>query len=294
MDTFHTPVMPSEVIKFLNIRTGFWYVDCNLGTGGHSSEILKRGGRVLGLDVDDDAISQVSERFRDKVVRGDLVVAKSNFNKVDGIVKKSGIGPVAGVLFDLGVSSYQLESPERGFSFNKPGMLDMRMDKELKITAADLVNGLYEKELAEVLWKFGEEKYAKKIAKKIVLERKKGKITTTDELANIIVSVIPKSFHDRIHPATRTFQALRIVINDELNNLKDALPKAFGILGSRGRMVVLSFHSLEDRIVKHFFQDISRSKQAVLLTKKPVVPSELEIEKNPRARSGKLRALVKT
>lgn len=187
-------------------------------------------------------------------VSDNLILYQSNFSEINTVVKKIGIKDIQGVLFDLGVSSFQLETAERGFSFNADAPLDMRMDQSLSVTAADLINGLHEKELSELFWKLGEENYARVIAKRIVESRQKGKIETTDQLARVILSVRKRSDVDRTHPATRVFQALRIAVNDELNSLKVALPRALEILSPRGRLVVISFHSLEDRIVKKFLK----------------------------------------
>lgn len=293
MNVYHIPVMLEEVLLYLDVKKDAWFIDCNLGGGGHTGAILERGGRVVGIDLDPDAIAQVTKEYPQEISSKRLVLVQTNFINVDQVIGNLGIGPVAGVLFDLGVSTYQLETPQRGFSFNLDAPLDMRMDKSSRVTATDLVNGLHEDELAQLFWKLGEERFSRQIAKKIVDARKMKKIETTDQLAQVILSVRKRGKSDKTHPATRVFQALRIAVNDELNSLKTALPKAFEILSLRGRLVVISFHSLEDRIVKDFFKSQAEMGSAKLLTKKPVLPSEEEVQKNPRSRSGKLRAIEK-
>ncbi len=301
MSSYHTPVMPKEVLQLLDVQKNSWYIDCNLGGGGHTEEILKRGGNVLGLDLDPEAVKFVANRYglKTQEVNGhlqaiseNLIIYQTNFANVDEAAEKFGIKP-EGILFDLGVSTYQLETANRGFSFNLDAPLDMRMNPNIGVPAKDLVNGLYEKELAGLFWKFGEERFARQIAKKIVQERGKKPIQTTNELANIILSVRHRTPADRTHPATRVFQALRIAVNDELNSLTEALPKAFEILQPGGKLVIISFHSLEDRIVKNFFANLVKLNKAKPLTKKPAEPTEEEIKQNPRSRSGKLRGVEK-
>jgi 16S rRNA (cytosine1402-N4)-methyltransferase len=308
MSNYHIPVMPKESIEYLNIQKGCWYIDCNLGGGGHTDLILQAGGKVIGLDLDPDAIREVAKNHQLEVhTVGDhlearsetLIIYQSNFAAIDQVIselrnKTRDAFSVQGIFFDLGVSTHQLDTPERGFSFNSDAPLDMRMNSDLGVTASDLVNGLYEKELADLFWKFGEENFSRPIAKKIVEYRKTNKIETTNTLANIILSVRRRSLKDRTHPATRVFQALRIVVNDELNSLTTALPKAFEILSPGGRLVVLSFHSLEDRIAKTYFNDWAEKNVAKIITKKPIETSEEESIKNPRARSAKLRCLEKS
>lgn len=292
MANFHTPVMVREVLNFLNIKKDNWYIDCNLGGGGHSSEIIKKGGNVLGIDLDINAINFAQDNLL--VFKDNFIFVNDNFKNIKEIVKDYQLKEVAGILFDLGVSTYQLETKGRGFSFNLDAALDMRMDPQnQKVSAQDLINGLHENELAQLFWKLGEERFAKRIAKKIVEKRQNKKIENTSELAQIIVSARPKTSHDRTHPATRVFQALRIAVNDELNSLRQALPEALGVLDKGGRMVVISFHSLEDRIVKNYFRQWEKQGLVTILTKKPVTPTNEEVFKNPRARSGKLRVIEK-
>lgn len=285
--------MLKEALEYLNVKPNQWYVDCNLGGGGHTSGILEKGGNVLGIDLDPDAIAEVNQNLKKFIDEGRLKLAQTNFINIAGAVKENNIALVSGVLFDLGVSTHQLEEADRGFSFYVDSPLDMRMDQSKGVSAKDLVDGLYEKELAELFLKLGEETWSKPIAKKIVQYREKKSIESTSELANIILSAKRRSPSDRIHPATQVFQALRIAVNDELNSLKEALPKAFGLLEPGGRIVVISFHSLEDRIVKNYFRELGEKNLGEISTDKPVETSEEESNQNPRSRSAKLRALEK-
>lgn len=294
MGDYHIPVMLKEVLELLDVKKDHWYVDCNLGGGGHTEAILKSGGKVLGIDLDPDAISEVSKNLKDFIDNKRLILKQTNFSNIDSIVLETAQAmEIHGILFDLGVSTHQLEETERGFSFNKDAPLDMRMDPSKGASAKDLINGLYEKELAELFLKLGEENWSKPIAKKIVEYREKKLIETTSELANIILSVRRRSPFDKTHPATRIFQALRIAVNDELNSLKEALPKAFEALEKGGRIVVISFHSLEDRIVKNYFRELEEQNKGKIITDKPLETSEGETVENPRSRSAKLRALEK-
>jgi len=295
MTDFHTPVMPKEVIHYLNIKPNFWYVDCNLGGGGHTKVILEAGGKVLGIDLDPDATLEVNKKYSSEIDSGALIICQSNFSDLKKIVEQFKLeGKVFGILFDLGVSSHQLETPKRGFSFNLEAPLDMRMNAEsTSVTATDLINALHEKELTELFWKFGEERFSRPITRKIVEAREKKPIQTTNELAQIILSVRHTSRKDRTHPATRVFQALRIAVNDELYSLELALPQALEILNPEGRLVVISFHSLEDRIVKNFFKNEYKKSTLTILTRKPIIPSKEEVKVNPRSHSGKLRAAEK-
>ncbi len=289
MDEYHIPVFEQEVTRFLDVQRGNRYIDATLGGGGHSFEILKRGGSVLGIDVDDEAIAFVKKKFS---INERLTLVRGNFKDIAEIARLHGFTNVSGVLFDLGVSSYQLDTQDRGFSFKNSGPLDMRMDKSLSVTAEDLVNGLTKEELYELFSKYGEEDFAFAISKSIVGARSIKPITTTGELAAIIAKSVHGGNRD-IHPATRAFQALRIVVNDELHSLKTALPQALTILGKKGRIVVISFHSLEDRIVKQAFRKFAKENKGNILTDKPIVPSESEQIANRRSRSAKLRVFEK-
>ena len=269
---YHIPVLLREVLEALNVKPGNKYIDCTYGGGGHSKVIKEAGGIVLGIDQDLEAHAQVHE----------------NFAHLKKIAEKAGFEKVAGILFDLGVSSHQLETDYRGFSFNSPrgeagkaAPLDMRMDQTNQtVTALDLIKAGSEKELAKIFKEFGEENFAGPIAREI----KKSKIETTDDLAKAILRV--RHTKDRTHPATRVFQALRIAVNDEIASLEVALPQAVDLLESGGRLAVISFHSLEDRIVKNFMKD---NKNLKVITDKPIMASEKEVLENPRSRSGKLR-----
>jgi len=296
-DIYHIPALLNETVKALDIKPKHKYIDATLGGGGHSVEIVKKGGILLGIDQDPEAVSYASERLKNAQACPDLLPPKlvqSNFAEIDKVAKEFGFEKVAGILFDLGVSSHQLETSNRGFSFNQEGPLDMRMNPNLSVTAKDLVNGLNEGELAELFWKLGEEKFSRRFAKAICQARLNKPIETCNDLSQIILQeVSPRGRFARIHPATRVFQALRIAVNDELNSLKIALPKAVELLGSQGRIVVLSFHSLEDGIVKRFFIDQKEKGILKIISKSPITPTKEEVRLNPRARSAKLRVAGK-
>ncbi len=280
-------------------------MDCTVGTGGHSEYILKSTSKagLICVDRDREAIRAARERLEGFSERTTFI--KGNFKDIEEILKKSGVNKVNGILVDLGMSSMQLDDEDRGFSFMSDGPLDMRMDREAERTAADLVNNLPEDELADILKKYGEERYAVPIARKIVEVRESDPIERTGRLAEIVEDIVPRR---NKHPATRTFQALRIAVNEELEGLEEFIKKAFDKLFEKGRMVVLSYHSLEDRIVKQIFRFLSKDcicppdmpvcgcskeKRAEVITKDPVTPSEEEIDENPRSRSAKLRAAQK-
>ncbi len=292
-DEFHIPALLKEAINGLNIKPDSQYIDATIGGGGHTREILRRGGRVLGIDQDPEAMEYVKENFQDSITSNQLKLAQGNFAHLKEIGDQAGFHQIAGIIFDLGVSSHQLETEERGFSFNTEAPLDMRMDPNLGVTAADLVNGLTEKELYELFIKYAEEFHSRAIARAIVRARTLKPIRTCNELAKIVLRVKRKDRFERTHPATRIFQALRMAVNDELNNLKKALPQAVELLDKDGRLAVLSFHSLEDRIVKNFFKEQRDKGILAILTQKPVRPGEEEAKSNPRARSAKLRIAEK-
>jgi 16S rRNA (cytosine1402-N4)-methyltransferase len=275
-------VLVAEVVRFLAPAPGVRIVDATVGTGGHAEALLARGARVIGIDRDPVALDRARERLRPYTDR--LQLLHGNFRDLPTLV--SPVPRVDGVLFDLGASSLQFDSPERGFSFLAAGPLDMRMDPTAPVTAADLVNRLPEAELARILWEYGEERYARRIARAIVQQRP---LHTTTELARVVARLYPPGHH-RIHPATRTFQALRIAVNDELGALEAGLAGAVRLLPPGGALCVISFHSLEDRIVKHFLRREALAGRVEVLTKKPLRPEEDEVGRNPRARSAKLRA----
>jgi 16S rRNA (cytosine1402-N4)-methyltransferase len=284
----HVPVLVEEVMTLLRCEPGRTYVDATLGGGGHASEILKRtapDGVVIGIEWDEEALSEAKTTlmpFWDRVK-----IFRENFAHLPDFV---GIESADGMLFDLGLSSIQVEKAERGFSFKGEGPLDMRMDQRTNRTAADLINRLSSKELETILSQYGEERWAKRIAKAIVQERERDPIRTTQRLRKIVLAAIPGRFHSRrIDPATRTFQAFRIRVNEELDNLGKILETGWKILKRGGRICIISFHSLEDRMVKETFRRLEKEGEMRLLTKKPVVPSDEEQRRNPRSRSAKLR-----
>jgi len=287
--------MVEEVMDLLRCEPGRTYVDGTLGGGGHSEEILKRtdpDGVVIGMEWDQNAIDEAKKRL--KPYGGRARIFRENFVHLSEILKTMKIESVDGILLDLGLSSIQLEREERGFSFREEGPLDMRMDERRDCTAADLVNGLPLEELERILFEYGEERWARRIARAIVSEREREPIQTTRALSKIVYGAIPKKFQSRrIDPATRTFQALRIRVNEELENLKGMLESGWKVLRKEGRMCILSFHSLEDRMVKEAFRKLEREGVMHILTKKPLTPSEEEQKKNPRARSAKLRCAEK-
>lgn len=291
MKKFHEPVLLQESLNLLNVAKSKKYIDATLGGGRHALEIIKRGGIVLGIDVDEEAIRYVSENFQFQIANSKLKIAQGNFKDINIIAKENGFDSVAGAFFDLGVSSHQLETQERGFSFQNNGPLDMRMDKGLAATAADLVNGLTRKELYELFITLGQEHNAWPIVNSIIRARRIKPIQSTGELAQIVTKSVPR--YGKIHPATKIFQALRMAVNDELGNLRAGLSSAIQLLDSRGRLVVISFHSLEDRIVKNLFKEFKDKDLGVILTVKPVTPSLEEVKNNPRSRSAKLRAIEK-
>jgi 16S rRNA (cytosine1402-N4)-methyltransferase len=288
----HVPVMVEEVMTFLKCEPGHTYVDATLGGGGHAFEILKRSapdGMLVGIEWDEDALSEARKTLHSF---GDRVkLFRENFVRLPDLMKAESAD---GILLDLGLSSIQLEKEERGFSFKGEGPLDMRMDQRRDETAAVLVNTLSPERLEYILSHDGQERWAKRIASVIVQEREREPIRTTQALRKVVHRAIPGRFHSRrIDPATRTFQALRISVNDELGNLERILKTGWKVLKRGGRMCVLSFHSLEDRLVKETFRALGKKGELVLLTKKPVTPSEEERERNPRSRSAKLRCAEK-
>jgi len=296
MSTYHTSVLLQEVLEYLNVQPDGKYIDATLGGGGHSLEILKKGGRVLGIDVDEEALNFVQQKIKSQKSnlknQDDIKLARGNFKDIEKIAKDNGFDEVDGILFDFGVSSHQIDDPTQGFSFQQNGPLDMRMDKALGVTAKDLVNGLHKNELIDVFRNFGEERFAHGIATEIVNVRKTQEITTTEQLIAIINQVMPAKL-DRTAAAARIFQSLRILINDELHVIEEALPQAVNLLRPGGRIVAIAFHSLEDRIVKHQFQAFAEEGLGKVITKHPVVATEEETRQNSRSRSAKLRVFEK-
>lgn len=293
MPKFHIPVMVNEIIHLLNLRPGQVVVDATLGTGGHSEEILRRispGGRLIGIDRDSESIAVSRQRLSEFGPSCNFV--RGNFSDIDSILKGLRISEVDAFLFDLGISTFQLQDANRGFSFQNEGPLDMRMDKDSYVSAYDLVNNLNEEELSTILRNFGQERWHNRIAHLLVRERESRPIETTTELANIVMRSIPPRFrrsHYRIHPATRTFQAVRIAVNRELEILEGALNKSIGLLKKGGRIAVISFHSLEDRAVKWALRNAASQGLVDIITSKPLTPEQGEIRNNPSSRSSKLR-----
>jgi len=304
----HVPVMLEQVVAGLQVRSGVWVIDGTLGGGGHTVAILERSapdGRVLGLDADPAAIRRVAQAQADAIAADRLVLVQANFSQLEAVAAAQDFVPVDGILLDLGVSTFQLETPERGFSFQHGGPLDMRFDPEQPISAADIVNEWDEVALADLIFRYGEEPKSRRIARYLVQRRP---FSTTSELADAIERAVGGRRGSRIHPATRTFQALRIAVNQELQRLEQALPQCVRLLRPGGRLAIISFHSLEDRIVKQWMQreasayvpdpttyqgGYERQPTLRIITRKPVQPDEAEIARNPRSRSAKLRVAEK-
>ncbi|MCX5712893.1 MAG: 16S rRNA (cytosine(1402)-N(4))-methyltransferase RsmH [Candidatus Omnitrophica bacterium] len=288
---FHIPVMPQEIIKYLLPAPGKTIVDATTGTGGHSEIIaglISPGGRLICLDRDESSLAIAKTRL--SAYQGLITFVHSNFVDIDSALADIGVEKVDGIVFDLGMSTFQLEDPSRGLSFQKDGPLDMRFDRSGFISAYDLVNNLNEEELSQVLWTFGQERWHNRIARMVVETRSRHPITTTRQLSDIIVRAIPARFkHYRIHPATRAFQALRIAVNRELEAAEAGLNKSVGLLKEGGRICAISFHSLEDRIVKLRFKEFAAQVKIEIITPKPLIPSAEEARVNPASRSAKLR-----
>lgn len=285
MEVIHVPVMLEEVMKMLKVREGGIYVDATVGLGGHAENILKSTPRctLIGIDRDEKAI----EITKEKLKRYSVHLVRDSFSNMKDIVEGLGYKEVDGILLDLGVSSLQLKEGGRGFSFLKDEPLNMRMDARQKLTALEIVNKYSEKELANILWQYGEERFSRRIARAIVNSRTKKPIKTSRELARVIEEVVPG--RGRIHPATKAFQALRIEVNKELTELKTAIEAGVSLLKKSGRFCILSYHSLEDRIVKHSFKRLAGEGCLNIITKKPITPSIEEVLSNPSSRSAKLR-----
>ena len=311
----HISVLKEEVYKLLDLKSGEVVVDATLGLGGHALGMLEKIGKkglLIGFDQDEVNLKEAKKRLKKFE---NIVLIHDNFrslkNRVEEALKGKKFNGVDAILFDLGISSPHVDEAERGFSFMKDGPLDMRYSKTQKLTAWDIVNNYKEKDLADLIYLYGEERFSRRIAKMICERRRDKKFETTKQLADAIESIFPKKFSKKSkhhHPATQTFQALRIAVNDELNALKEALDGSIDSIKKGGRVAVISYHSLEDRIVKHFFKELAKScvcpKEIMrcvcrgtpvieLITKKPVVPSDKEILENPRARSAKLRVVMK-
>lgn len=309
MEFSHKPVLFKEVIEGLNIKEDGIYVDGTLGGAGHSSEILKHipKGKLIGIDQDEAALLSSADRL--KKISDKFVLYRNNYQNIGQVLKEEGVEKVSGILLDIGVSSHQFDTPERGFSYRFDADLDMRMDKRQDFSAKDLVNTYSKDDLAEIIKKYGEEKWAKRIAEFIVEERKVKKIETTFQLVEIIKRAIPSGARrDGPHPAKRTFQALRIEVNDELGVLERSIPLMVDLLEKGGRLAIITFHSLEDRIVKEAFKELYKDcicpphfpvcqcdkvREIEIITRKPIGPSQEELEENNRAHSAKLRIAEK-
>lgn len=288
----HVPVMRAEVIEYLAPGQGGVFLDCTVGLGGHAAALLAAGaGRLIGLDRDAEALAIARDSLASWEGRVELVHA--DYRSLETVLDAHGIDVVDGVLADLGMSSFQLESGGRGFSFRRDEPLDMRMDRSAGPTGAALLAGAGESELADIIFAYGEERYARRIARAIVATREREPITRTEQLAGIVRRVVPRRGHPRIDPATRTFQAIRIWVNRELEGLDAFLAAAAGRLSAGGRLAVITFQSLEDRVVKRTFKALEQSGGTTcrVLTRRPARPSEEEAGRNPRARSAKLRVL---
>ena len=302
----HKPVLLNEVIKYLGPKSGDVILDATIDGGGHAAEILKHimpDGRLIGIDQDIRFLEILNSKFKIKNSKllNNLILVNGNFRNVDKILNSLKINSLDGALYDLGMSSIQLEESGRGFTFskNEPLLMTYKFPLEPQdLTAEKILNARSEKEIADILFRYGEERFARRIARNIVERRKSRPFKTTFDLVEIVAKSTPHKFHYRIHSATKTFQALRIAVNDELNALSESLEKTWKFLIPGSRLVIISFHSLEDRIAKRFFSAKGGSasggkKQAIILTKKPITPSDEEISSNPRSRSAKLRAAIK-
>lgn len=286
----HIPVMVKEVIGILLPRPGGIYIDATVGTGGHTLEILKHigsQGKIIGFDRDMETLNIARQRISD----GRVILKKALFSEIRGILEEEGMTGVDGMLFDFGMSMLQVKDMERAFSFSSEYPLDMRMDRSKGITAGEIVNTYPDHELERILREYGEERLAEKIARAIVLKRREGRIRSCKELADLVSKVYGR--RGKIHPATKTFQALRIVVNNEINEIREGLQNSIALLNMGGRLCVISYHSLEDRIVKNFMRDSERKGLLRVLTKKPLTPRHEEIRSNPASRSAKLRGAEK-
>lgn len=292
MSPLHTAVLLQEAIEGLQIQPGKLYIDATFGRGGHTREIMNKGGIVYAFDVDQAAIEFAKNEFVKEIEEKKLILIRENFDQLQSALTNKEVTQVSGILFDFGTSVDQLKSKKRGFSFHSDAELDMRMDNRLGVKAKDLLLILPENQLAELFKEFGGEEQSKGVARRIVKQRTIQPITTTTQLVDIIEQVKGKK-PSRIHPATKVFQALRIAVNSELTSISHALPQALELLESNGRLVTISFHDGEDGIVKPIMKRWQEEGKGELLTKKPVMPSEQELIINPRARSAKLRIFQK-
>ncbi len=297
----HIPVLAKEAINYLDVQPKNWYIDATFGRGGHTNLLLEKKAKVIALDFDQQAIEFAKQNFKKQIDNNNLLIFHQNFSKLEQVYQEfktqNTNEPIKGILFDLGTSTQQLKSKKRGFSFQADDeKLDMRMDQRLNVKAADLLMIATHGQLTKIFEQYGGETYGSKIAKSIINQRKQGnfeKISTVKGLVSIINKVKPQKKYSKIHPATKVFQALRIAVNDELNNLKKGLTQALTILSKPARLVVISFHQGEDRIVKNYFKQWSEQKLGTVITKKPIQPTKQEINRNNRARSAKMRVFEK-
>jgi 16S rRNA (cytosine1402-N4)-methyltransferase len=283
--------MLNEVLEYLRPSAGMTVIDCTVGTAGHSLAFMERvtpGGRLIGIDRDEESLGIAARRLQ--AYSGSFDLAYSNFLDIDKVAGSFGVSGAGAILMDLGISTYQLSNPQRGFSFQNDGPLDMRLDRNSYISAYDLVNNLNEDEISSLLRNFGQERWHNRIASLLVRERQKNPISTTRQLSDIVIRAIPGRFrHQRLHPATRTFQAVRIAVNRELEVLGSAVTKAVELLDKGGRICVISFHSLEDRTIKLVFRELASAGKIDIITQKPLTPTSSEVKDNPPSRSAKLR-----
>jgi len=291
-DAAHEPVLVAEVVALLAPRPDGVYVDCTVGLGGHAAALLEAGaGRVIGIDRDETALSHSRERLAH--VGSRLVLVHANYRDLHAVLADQGVGVVDGIVVDFGVSSMQLDDPARGFSFRQAGPLDMRMDRSAGPTLAERLAGVDDQTLADVIWRYGEERHSRRVARAILQARDRGALATTADLAAAVRRGAGGGRWHRIDPATRTFQALRIWVNGEVDGLEAFIDAAVAALGAGGRLAVIAFHSLEDRAVKHAMRRLAGDGVAALVTRRPIVPGDAEVERNPRARSAKLRVVEK-
>lgn len=291
----HKPVLLNEILDYLNPKSGDVFIDCTLGFGGHSLEIAKRilpNGKLLAIEQDQETLNLFKKEIKNSDLEKVITPVCGNFSELELIAEEERVSCANGILLDLGISSWQIDESGRGFSFRKDEPLIMTLNNDSELTAAEIVNHWKEEEISRIIKEYGEERFHRRIAKRICQARKEKVIKTTGELVDIIRQALPGKYRHK-HFATRTFQALRIAVNKELENLEKVLPQAMNLLEAEGRLAVISFHSLEDRIVKNFFRDNFKNGKLEVLTKKPIISQKKELENNIRSRSAKLRVASK-
>lgn len=291
-DALHQPVMKHEVLEFLTIKKNDWYIDATFGRGGHTRSMLQAGAKVFALDHDAAAEEYARTKFVSELESGKLIFVRENFRKISDVTKTELGQKVKGILFDFGTSVDQLKDQDRGFSFESNAELDMRMDDRSGVKAKDLLALVHEKQLADMFFELGGEEQAKGIAKAIVKQREVSPIETTQELVTLIETV-KKGYRTHLHPATKVFQALRMIVNSEVENIEEAFTHILELLQPKGRIITISFHEGEDRVVKHQFRDWAEANLGEVITQKPLSPSAQEIEENNRSRSAKMRVFQK-